>query len=266
MDAGRLGSSADTLAQLRILADALLQPECNVLLQGIRKQKILLRHIGHVTVQHCQRVLRDRLSVQQQSPLLTVIHPQKQISQTGLTAAGSAQNPQHLPLLHMKAHILQHGFLSVGIGKGKIVQRDVPPDMDILRIRSLRLVHDVRLLPEDTGYPLKRRYRLTEAIDAVAAGNHGPHQHSDIGIERYELADGDLFRQHHPPSEQKRQKKAQARDQVQQRPEHRPQLHHGKILLHAVYTGLFKSLEVLFLLHEGLQHPHPGQTFLHLVG
>ena len=121
MDTGGAGRLPDAGAQLRVVADSLLQPKGDVLLQGIREQEIVLRHIGHVPVKHGQREIRNRPAIYKQRPFPAVVDPQEQVRQAGLSAARPAQDAQHLPCLHMKAHILQHRRLPVRIGEGQVL-------------------------------------------------------------------------------------------------------------------------------------------------
>ncbi len=216
-------------------------------------------------MQHRQRKLRDRSAVHQKRTLLTVVHPQQQIRQTGLSAAGPPQNSQHLPRLHMQIHRLQHRLLPVGVGEGQIFQGEFPPDLHILPLRNAFPVHNVRFLPENAGYPLESRRSLAEHIDTVPAGDHGPHQHTDIGGKSHKLTHRDCSRQNHLSAEDQCQQKTDAGDGIQGRPKHRPQFHHRQILLLHILTGPGKGLKVLFLLDKSLQHTHPRQAFLNLV-
>ena len=105
--------------------------------------------------------------------------------------------------------MLEHRQLSVGVGKGQVLQLNVPVQVQGGIRRCLGGdIHDIRLFPENAGDPLEGSRGLAENIDAIAAGNHRPDQHADISIEGYKLTDSDLAGQNHFSAEGQSQQQA----------------------------------------------------------
>ena len=103
-----------------------IAPVGDVFSDGRVEQEGVLRHHRYGTPQGRQRIVRERLAVQEDFPALRVVEAGDQVHERGLARPGRSDEGDAFPGLHRERDVAQRGRVFVAVMQAHVAERQLP--------------------------------------------------------------------------------------------------------------------------------------------
>ena len=199
--------SSVSSAEPAVFLQGLGQTRSNVLGDGVREQKRLLRHEADGAAQRRQRDLAHVDAVDEDRPGRRLMQSRQQGDQRGLARSGGPDECDGLSGLDANRHVFEHRPVRSRIGERQVARFDRAGERRRSPCRRHVGIADVGGRIHDFQHPLPRRHAALQHVRDPAERDHRPAQHHEIRVERHELAERDAAADHlaaaHPQHEQR---------------------------------------------------------------
>src|SRR5262245_2088642 len=206
---------------LGFLAIAAVQTEQNIVVDGSRKKKDVLRDEADGDLYFGNWYAFDIPTVDKNSPIGWLEKPEQQTNQSALAGTRLPHNSANTTWSDHEIDVLQHRGIS-SIREREITKFDRAPAQNRPHSRFDHFVTRRNRCIQNFKHPTQSRGASLVLIDNVADGHERPSQHSEIAVEGNELAEGHRTLQNLAASQPEHKGCRDSRQHLHQRPKNSP--------------------------------------------